>query len=397
MRALRPAIEATALCLSLYALAACSASPAPASSHASSSAASSSAKAGAQLSAVVPPRTVMIVGDSIAQGLEGDVTWRYDLAKVEAAAVPGFTYVGPWSGTYVLPSRLPAGWPQVQAPPVYDGAYAPGETFPDGGDSQHDARWGETMAEGADGIQATVQQYHPGYLLVMLGFDDLGYGLQSPAEVLALVRDFVSAARAASPSIRILFANVVQRAPLRTAPAMPATVADYDQGLARTLASLSTARSPVDLVDVAASYHYAADTYDGLHPNNLGEWVIADAFANALAHDLGFGPGSTYLPGSPQLVGISQASAPTLTADAAGIDASWPHVFAAAGYNLEVADLTLGQTLGPATELPNPVIADSWQLTGLFPGHRYEVAVQAIRGYQETPFSAPTTATANPK
>jgi hypothetical protein len=153
----------------------------------------------------------------------------------------------------------------------------------------------------------------------------------------------------------------------------------------------------VDLVDVASSYHYATDTYDGLHPNNIGEWLIADAFANALAHDLGFGPGSKYLPSSPQLVGISQASAPKLTVDAAGINVSWPHVFGAAGYSLEVADLTLGQTLGASTELPNPVVADSWQLTGLFPGHRYEVAVQAIRGYQETPFSAPTMATANPR
>jgi hypothetical protein len=37
-------------------------------------------------------------------------------------------------------------------------------------------------------------------------------------------------------------------------------------------------------------------TYDGLHPNNIGEWMIADAFANALARDFGFGRGSAYLP-----------------------------------------------------------------------------------------------------
>jgi hypothetical protein len=229
----------------------------------------------------------------------------------------------------------------------------------------------------------------------MLGFNDLAWQLRSPATVRVLARDFVSAARAGSPSIRILLANVVQRAPLSSEPTLPATISAYNQGLAGTLASLSTARSPVDLVNVASSYHYAADTYDGLHADNTGEWVIADAFANALAHDFGFGQGSKYLPSSPQLVGISPASAPTLTADAAGIDASWPHVFGAAGYNLEVADVTVGQTLGPGTELPTAVVADAWQLTGLIPGHRYEVAVQAIRGSQETPFSAPTVATAN--
>jgi lysophospholipase L1-like esterase len=389
VRALRLAAGGAALCLSQYALAACAAAVAP-----SASPVSSSAKAAAQPSAAAPPPTVMIVGDSITQGLEGDVTWRYDLAKVEAAAVPGFTYVGPWSGTYALPARLPAGWPTVPAPPVYDGAYASGETFPHGGDSRHDARWGMTMADGASSIQAAVHQYHPSYLLVMLGFDDLAWEGQSPASVLAQVQNFVSAAQAASPSIRILFSNIVQRAPLRTAPTLPATISDYNQELAGTLASLSTDQSQVDLVDVAGSYHYASGTYDGLHPNNIGEWMIANAFANALAKDFGFGRGSTYLPSSQHLVRISQPSAPTLTADAAGIYASWPHVFGAAGYYLEVADITAGQTLGTRTELPAAIVADGWQLTMLVPGHQYEVAVQAMRGYQETPFSAPTTATA---
>jgi lysophospholipase L1-like esterase len=383
----RLAVAAAALCLSLCALAACTTTAAPLVPPASP-------PDMAWLSAVVPHRTVMVVGDSVTQGLEGDVTWRYDLAKVEAATAAGFTYVGPRSGTYLLPARLPAGWPTVPAPPAYDGAYAPGETFPDAGGSQHDARWGMTMAEGADSIAATVRQYHPQYLLVMLGFNDLAWQLQSPATVQALARDFVSAARAGSPSIRILLANVVQRAPLSSEPTLPATISAYNQGLAGTLASLSTARSPVGLVDVARSYHYAADTYDGLHPDGTGEWVIADAFANSLARDFGIGTGSAYLPSSPRIVRVSQAGAPTLTPDAAGIDASWPHVFGAAGYNLEVADITAGQALGTGTELPNAVVADSWQLTGLRPGDRYEVAVQAIRGYQQTLFSPPAAATA---
>jgi lysophospholipase L1-like esterase len=380
LRALCLAVEAAALCLGTGALAACT----------------STAASSARPTPAGPPHTVMIVGDSISQGLEGDVTWRYDLAKVEAGKVPGFTYVGPWSGTYMLPPHLPANWPTVPAPPYYDGAYAAGESFADGGDSQHDSRWGMTLAEATSGIQATVREYQPGYLLVMLGFDDLAWGTGSPSSVQNLVPVFVSAARAARPSIRILFANVVQRAPISSDPTMPATISAYDHALADTLANLSTPKSPVELVNVASSYYDAADTYDGVHPNNVGEWVIADAFANALARDFGFGKGSSYLPGA-QLVKIKPAAKPTLKVDAAGIYASWPHVYGAAGYRLNVADLTKGQTLGRRTVLPSAVVGDSWQLTWLVPGHRYEIAVQAIRGYQTTPWSAPATARANPQ
>jgi lysophospholipase L1-like esterase len=342
-----------------------------------------------------PRPTMMVVGDSISQGFEGDMTWRDALATIETD-VPGFSFAGPWSGTDSLPASLPAGWPTTPAPPVYDGAYAPGEVFPDNGDSQHYARWGWQMTQAEPGIEATVAQYMPNYLLVELGFNDLAWGIQSPQGLLAEAKNVIAQARAANPSIRILFANVVQRSPLTNVPGLPATITSYDQGLPGTLASLSTAQSPVNLVDLAGQYSYGTDTYDGLHPNNIGEWVIADAFANALASDFGVGGGSSYLPGSASDVPVSTPPTPTLTPNAAGIDVSWPYEFGAEGYMLEVANLSWGQSLGPATELPLPVPADSWELTQLIPGDTYAVAIQAVRGYEQSGWSGGAQAVAEP-
>jgi hypothetical protein len=337
----------------------------------------------------------MVVGDSISQGFQGDVTWRADLASIEQG-VSGFTFVGPWTGTDAIPDSLPAGWPTTPAPPVYDGAYAPGEVFADGGDSQHYAHWGWQMTQSEPTIESAAAQYQPNYLLVELGFNDLAWGIQSPDGLIARLQDFVAAARAINPSIHILVANVVQRAPLAAVPNLASVISQYDQGLPDNLAALSTAQSPVEMVNLEGNYDYGTDTYDGLHPNNIGEWVIADDFANALAKDFGIGSGSTYQPSSQVQVPVSTPPTPTLTPNAAGIDVSWPGQFGAEGYYLEVANLTWGQTLGASTELPLPIPADSWQLEELVPGDTYEVAIQAARGYELSGWSGAAQATANP-
>jgi hypothetical protein len=57
---------------------------------------------------------------------------------------------------------------------------------------------------------------------------------------------------------------------------------------------------------------------------------------------------------------------------------------------LEVANTTWGQTLGPSTELPLPVPADSWELEELVPGDSYQVAIAAVRGYHQTSWSPPS-------
>jgi hypothetical protein len=76
-----------------------------------------------------PAGRIMVVGDSISQGHEGDFTWRYRLAQHLGNVGAAADFVGPWTGTNVLPAAYPPGWPDTSSPPVHNGAYRPGISF----------------------------------------------------------------------------------------------------------------------------------------------------------------------------------------------------------------------------------------------------------------------------
>ena len=68
--------------------------------------------------------------------------------------------------------------------------------------------------------------------------------------------------------------------------------------LADAVWTLGTAQSPVTVVDINSPWDYSRDTYDGLHPNVRGEYVIAKAFADAISRDWGLGSSFGSIPAS---------------------------------------------------------------------------------------------------
>src|SRR5262245_45869916 len=71
--------------------------------------------------AAAPAGRILIVGDSISQGHEGDFTWRYRFAEHLRIAGAAPDFVGPWTGTNKLPAAYPPGWPDTSVP-VHTGA-----------------------------------------------------------------------------------------------------------------------------------------------------------------------------------------------------------------------------------------------------------------------------------
>lgn len=323
------------------------------------------------LTATAAP-ALMVAGDSISHGLEEDYTWRYRLAQHLSGGC-GVDFVGPWSGTTVLPAAQPDDFPAHTAPPSFSGRYRGGLTF----DSQHWARWGRQLAEAKNEVRSTVATYRPTHLLVELGFNDLGWSVSDPDGLIASMRTFVTEARAARPDVRILVANVVHRTPLDINPGLSTAIDAYNQKLGPALQALSTATSPVVLVDISGPYDPWADTYDGLHPDGRGEYKIAKAFADVLASRFGIGTPFAAIPASvPDVVPPRPASI-TATATPAGITVRWAHSAGASGYWLYQRDVTLGQAFGrSALQIP----ADSWKVNWLFRGHTYEFKVVAARG-----------------
>lgn len=278
---------------------------------------------------------VMLAGDSMTHGADGDSTWRFHLWNHLDPYVEGLDFVGPYTAPATQDEIIP---PELFGGDADEGADSdeggeeggdrdgsepgdrPGtgaEESPGGGsadgtrpdedsgvpadgvayrdpdfDQDHNARWGRTLADAAGTIKDDVATHQPDVLCVMIGINDLLYPITAEEMELRL-RAYVNGARDANPQIRILFAE-----------ALPIALADQDEGFALRVyvynelvrsvaADLTTGRSPVVSFDLAGAEQWdvAADTYDGTHPNDGGELKIAAGFADALSREFGLGPG----------------------------------------------------------------------------------------------------------
>ncbi|KAH8594876.1 fibronectin type III domain-containing protein [Bisporella sp. PMI_857] len=290
----------------------------------------------------------MIVGDSITHGAEGDFTWRYRLAKWLEAEDVKFEFKGPYIGTHPpaephapQPPRLVNETAPDEGPPKTNGEYAKGISF----DSHHYAVWGKQAAQVKSTIKAEVSRAMPNYLLVMLGFNDLGWWVSGPEGTLESIKTIVNESRAAKPDIKILLANVVHRELIPGREDLPVITMQYNKLLADAMPRWETSISPVRLVDVQGKYTCAPSQppgscpsgYDGLHPNARGEFEIASAFIETLVK-MGVGSRPMSLPptrGYP-VRAMPDASALNLTARSApsGVIAEWEHIFGAYGYDV---------------------------------------------------------------
>ncbi|MFC6565601.1 SGNH/GDSL hydrolase family protein [Actinoplanes utahensis] len=321
---------------------------------------------------------LMVVGDSISQGIEGDYTWRYRLATHLSGT--GADFVGPWTGTTKVPAEFDGGG-------SHTGAYRPGISF----DSANLAQWGWQMHQAKDVVGGHVSTYQPDYLLVELGFNDLGWGVNEPAGLLNDFEWFVYHARAAKPDVRILVANVLHRTPLEVHPDLPQKITNYNAMLAARVPQLSSDISPIRVVDIDSPFDENRDAYDGLHPNIRGEYVIANAFAATLNSSFGLGGAPAPIPTS--LPAPLKPGAPTsITAVPVGdkIKVSWSHVFGATDYEFWQRDATAG---APFTKGIYNIGADSWTADLLPAGHTMQFYVRTRRGDSHTS-GASATATA---
>ncbi|WP_328786404.1 MULTISPECIES: NPP1 family protein [unclassified Streptomyces] len=226
------------------------------------------------------PLKVMVVGDSMTQGHEGDWTWPYRLWQWFRDQDVSVDFVGPYTGT-VPPDAASAPQPPplqgeqqaVTRPPQTSGGYARGaEEF----DSDHFAVWGRQAAQDKTLIREQVKNHRPDLLLVGLGFNDMGWFVSDANGALASMKSLVDEARAADPELKFALANVPQRTRIGGRDDLIANTDTYNQLLSDAISRWSTDRSPVELVDWRGEYSCEPDGcpagYDGLHPNALGEY-----------------------------------------------------------------------------------------------------------------------------
>ncbi|MBE3002034.1 GDSL family lipase [Nocardiopsis sp. HNM0947] len=277
---------------------------------------------------VSDPQRIMLAGDSMTQGADGDRTWRYHLWNHLSPHVEGLDFVGPYSepasSDMILPvpttegedpsgpepgsaeddpSPTDGASPDESASPDEDGGAggarwpgtaAPGEAAYDDPDFDHDhnALWGRTLRDASASIGEEVRTHEPDVLLAMIGINDLLWPV-SMEEMELRLRGYVEAARAGNPNLRVVLAEAVPIALADSDDGFALRVYAYNEIVREVAEDMSTKASPVISLDVANAekWDVETDTYDGTHPNADGELKIAAAFADALSRGYGIGPG----------------------------------------------------------------------------------------------------------
>lgn len=158
----------------------------------------------------------MIAGDSITQGHHGDWTWRYRMWQWFKQESIDVDFVGPYIGTQpygTIPENatIPPVEGEENPPPAW-GEYAVGVAADF--DRNHFSAWGRQAAQTKLLIAYQMKKFMPDYLLVLLGFNDLGWWASDVDGLLESIKTIVDKARAENPNIKIAVGDVRNSLPL---------------------------------------------------------------------------------------------------------------------------------------------------------------------------------------
>jgi hypothetical protein len=203
---------------------------------------------------------VMIVGDSLSQGKQGDYTWRYRIWQWFQENNIAVDFVGPYWGT--VP---PATASVPQPPPLYGttttspmagiaGGYARDVDSAFLSNCNHFAVWGRAAAVDKGLIEGVLQQNPADMMLLMLGFNDMGWFYSDAPGTIDSIETLVSNARAVNPNLKFAIANVPQRSFIIGRQDLVDNTVTYNGLLPGAISKLTTEQSPIYLVDLEENY-----------------------------------------------------------------------------------------------------------------------------------------------
>lgn len=219
---------------------------------------------------------IMPLGDSITEGWPDAQSYRYDLYNMLAQAGYSVDMVGSQTGNYNKNSIL------------------------NNLDQNHEGHSGWTADQIAASINGWANTYKPDVVLLQIGTNDVIHGQDNPSTI-SDITSIVSNLRAAVPSVKIVLAQITPET-----SANGSWIPDLNSRIATLATSLSTAQSPIKLVDQYTGIDTTADLTDGIHPNISGELKLATKWYTALQSIL---PTPTAPPTGTYLDGLTPTSA----------------------------------------------------------------------------------------
>ena len=131
----------------------------------------------------------------------------------------------------------------------------------------------------------------PDVVIMHLGTNDVWSNLP-PSQILASFSTLVGQMRASNPAMKVLVAQILPMNPSNCADCAQRVIA-LNQQIPAWAQSISTAQSPVGVVDQWTGFNDATDTADGVHPNDAGNAKMAARWYTPLAALLTPGTGGT--------------------------------------------------------------------------------------------------------
>lgn len=229
--------------------------------------------------------TIMLAGDSITEGLDGDYTWRYRLAMEFRRQL--------------ISDEVDLVGPRTNPKGGY-GHYLGGRNW----DLNHDGTGGTTLNYQKNLIGGEIETYRPDILVSFLSTNDFldiprsNPGMSAEAmlplyearveRVLDDWKSYIDAVRAARPATKIVLGELIT-------PRVPQSIRDeYNSRLAQ-LANTSwfALGSPIEIAQLAGNiWSSGRYLYDTIHPAPTGETYLAQRFAEAIRGlDSGLFPG----------------------------------------------------------------------------------------------------------
>lgn len=220
------------------------------------------------------PYRILPLGDSITQAEANRASYRYPLWKMLVDSDLAFEFVG---SLRKHQDRYTEG-----TPPHAD---YQGETF----DKDHEGHFGWNTDEfingrdfdngsGSGKLSEWVEEYDADIVLMHLGTND-AFNRQSNESTVNEMKEIVGILREDNPEVTVLLARLI---PADHRPGDAEAVASLNEVIPKAAQEMHTEQSPVILVDHSSGFDPDEHTYDGVHPNEAGEKLMARRWFEAI-------------------------------------------------------------------------------------------------------------------
>lgn len=208
---------------------------------------------------VMTPKRVMPLGDSITQGAAGHASYRCELWRKLTRNRYKADFVGTLSTGYL-------GENTCSSP---------------GFDRDHEGHWSWRTDQVLANISNWAESTRPDLVLIHLGTNDT-YHDQTEDSTVSELEQIIDRLRVVNPRVKVFLAQLIPTA----GAALALKIQSLNQRMPGLAAAKSTADSPVYVVDQWTDFNPSTDTYDGVHPNLIGEEKMAERWYQAIREHL---------------------------------------------------------------------------------------------------------------